>query len=71
MQVDIAEEPTETPPLGRTTLCCLNRAIRHHHSGFEPPANERQHTGIPNPPLHEPQRPRMVQTSNEVAQVGL
>jgi hypothetical protein len=70
MQVDIAEEHTDTPPLGRTTLYCLNRALRHHHAGFEPPAKERQNTGIPNPQLHEPHRPRMVQTSKEVAQVG-
>ncbi len=71
MQVDIAEEHTDTAPLGRTTLYGLHRAIRHHDSGFEPPANERQNTGIPNPQLHEPHRPRMVQTSKEVAQVGL
>jgi hypothetical protein len=71
MPVDMAEEHTDTPPLGRTTRSCLNRAIRPHHSGVEPPAKARQHTGLPHPPWHEPHRPRLVQTSKAVAQVGL
>jgi hypothetical protein len=66
----MAEEHPDTPPLGRTTRSGLTRAIRHHPSGVEPPAKARQHTGRPNPPWHDPHRPRLVQTSNDVAQVG-
>jgi hypothetical protein len=61
----------DTPPLGRTTRYGLNRAIRPHPAGFEPPAQARQTTGSPTPPWHAPHRPRMVQTSKAVAPVGL
>lgn len=71
MQGDLAQEPTDTAPLEGTTLACLHRAIRHQHSGFAPPAYERPLPGLPNPQLHEPYRPRMVQTAKEVTKVSL
>jgi len=67
----MAQEPTDTPPLGGTILSWLPSAIRHHTSGCEPPAHARQHPGIPNSQLHEPHCPRLVQTAEEVAKVGL
>jgi hypothetical protein len=71
MPVDLAAEHPAPPPWGRPTRSGLNRALRPPHSGVEPPAKARQKTGIPTPPWHAPQRPRMVQTATDVAPVGL
>ena len=70
MPGDMAEEPTDTAPLGGTRRDRLHTAIRHHDAGVEPPAHARQHAGIPHPQWYEPHRPRLVQTAEDVPEVS-